>query len=151
MRSTLFAVALILSVTGFAVASETSAVLAPLYQFMNGLNKGNIKGALAACASPASIIDEFPPHEWQGPTACSDWLNAFNADSKKRDITDEVVTLGTPRHVDITGDRAYVVVPATYSYKQNGRPVSEVGSIWTVALRKFSNGWRMTGWAWAKH
>src|ERR1022692_2472645 len=35
--------------------------------------------------------------------------------------TDESVTLSKPRHIDITADRAYVVVPATYSYKEKGR------------------------------
>ena len=104
-----------------------------------------------ACAAPSSIIDEFPPHHWQGATACADWANDFDADSKKNGITDSIVTLAEPSHVDITGDRAYVVVLATYTYKQNGKPMTEAGSIFTAALQKVAAGWRMTGWAWAKH
>ncbi|MDQ6768152.1 MAG: hypothetical protein M3Z41_10125, partial [Candidatus Eremiobacteraeota bacterium] len=65
--------------------------------------------------------------------------------------TDEIVTLGTPWHVDVTGDRAYVVVPVTYAYKQNGKPGMESASVFTVALQKIAAGWRITGWAWAKH
>ena len=52
------------------------------------------------------------------------------------------------RDIDITADRAYVVVPATYSYKEKGPPVTEPGSIWTLALKKGEAGWRITGWAW---
>jgi hypothetical protein len=63
-------------------------------------------------------------------------------------ITDESVTLSKPRHIDITADRAYVVVPATYSYKEKGTLVKEPGSIWTLALKKGEAGWRITGWAW---
>jgi hypothetical protein len=51
----------------------------------------------------------------------------------------------------VTGDRGYVVVPVTYTYKQNGKPVVEPGSVWTFALQKMSTGWHITGWAWAQH
>jgi hypothetical protein len=53
--------------------------------------------------------------------------------------------------VDITSDRAYVVIPANYTFKQKGKPVSEVGSIITLALQKNATGWRIAGWSWAKH
>jgi hypothetical protein len=63
-------------------------------------------------------------------------------------ITDESVTLSKARHIDITADRAYGVVPATYSYKEKGTLVKEPGSIWTLALKKGEAGWRITGSAW---
>jgi hypothetical protein len=43
------------------------------------------------------------------------------------------------------------VIPANYNLKQNGKPVTEVGSIITLALQNTSSGWRITGWSWAKH
>ena len=110
-----FAVAVLAA--GPAAAAEKTDVMAPLHQFVNGFNKGDIKTSLAACADQTSIIDEFPPHEWHGAGACSNWANDFDADAKKNGITDGVVTLGSPRHVDIMGDRAYVVVPANYTFK----------------------------------
>ena len=109
-----------------------------------------MKTALAACAAQASILDEFPPHAWQGAKACSDWWNDFEAFNKKNGITDPIATLLEPTHVDIIGDRAYVVIPANYTYKQNGKQVTESGSIMTAALQKLATGWRMTAWAWAK-
>lgn len=137
--------------SGAAVASPQSDVMATVHQFVDGFNKGDTKDALAACASPASIIDEFPPHEWQGATACADWASAYAIEAKKDGITDGIVTLGQPRHVDIAGSRAYVVVPANYTYRLHGKPVMENGSTFTVALRKLPEGWRITGWAWSKH
>ena len=136
---------------GPAAATEQSAVVAKVHQFIDGFNKGDTKNALAACASPASVIDEFPPHHWEGPTACADWSNAYDADAAQNGVTDGIVTLGTPWHVDVTGDYAYVVVPAKYAYKQHGKPVVEPDSVLTVALKKFAAGWRITAWAWAKH
>jgi hypothetical protein len=61
------------------------------------------------------------------------------------------VTISKPRRVAVTGDRAYVVVPATYKYKQKGKPVTESGAVWTFALQKLTGGWRVAGWAWAQH
>lgn len=150
MRLFLCALAVLLTASP-AVASNTSSVMAPVNQFINGFNKGDAKHALQACASPASVIDEFPPHEWQGPSACADWATAYAANAAQNGITDGVVTLEKPTHVDVTGDRAYVVVPAKYAYKQHGKNVLESGSIFTVALKKSSAGWLITGWAWAKH
>lgn len=53
--------------------------------------------------------------------------------------------------MDITADRAYVVVPADYGYKQKGKAVKETGSLLTVALQKGAAGWRIAGWSWTKN
>ena len=136
---------------GTASASDQTDVMATVRQFIDGFNKGDVKSALAACASPASIVDEFPPYAWQGATACADWANDFEANARKNGITDSVVTLQKPKHVDVTGDRAYVVVPANYDYKVKGKKTSQKGSIMALALQKTPEGWRITGWSWATH
>jgi hypothetical protein len=128
-----------------------TAVLASVHQFVDAFNKGDTKPLVASCADQTSILDEFPPHEWHGAGACARWVSDFDVDARKNGITDPVVTLRTPSHVDVTVDRAYVVIPANYSFKQKGKPVSEVGSIITLTLQKNPAGWRITGWSWAKH
>lgn len=132
-------------------ATDKTDVITTVNKFVEGFNKGDIKALTATCADQASIIDEFPPYEWHGAGACAKWTDDYGADAKKNGITDGGVTLGTPRHVDIVGDRAYVVVPANYKFKQNGKAAQEIGSTLTIALQKSDGAWRMTGWAWAKH
>ena len=78
-------------------------------------------------------------------------MNDYNADATKNGITDGIVTLSKPRHIDVTGDRAYVVVPANYTYKKKGKLVKEIGSMFTFALQKGEAGWRITGWTWSKN
>lgn len=131
-----------------AAATDSAAVMAPVNQFVDGFNKGDAKTALAACATPASIVDEFGQHQWQ---SCADWASAYAADDARQGITGGIVTLGKPWHVDVSGNVAYVVVPATYSYKQHGKPMEETGSVWTLVLKKGASGWRITAWAWAAH
>lgn len=132
-----------------AATSDQTAVVATIRQFANGLNTGDVKSALATCATSAAIIDEFPPHEWQGPTACADWAKGFAAANKSQGITAGVVTIGKPDRVDVTAGRAYVVAPATYSYRQHGKRITESNAVFTAALEKTAAGWRITGWAWA--
>jgi hypothetical protein len=144
-----------LAVAGFAAGqtpeSAKGPVLAAVHQFVDGFNKGDTKTALAACADETSILDEFPPHEWHGARGCEKWMNAYDANAKKNGITDGIVMLDIPLHIDITSDRAYVVIPANYTYKMHGQPVQESGSMFTFALQKGRGGWRIVGWSWAKH
>ncbi|HTK43036.1 MAG TPA: nuclear transport factor 2 family protein [Gemmatimonadales bacterium] len=150
MYKTLFALALAVFTTASHAASQQKDVMVPVHQFVDGFNKGDVKGAVAACADQTSIIDEFPPHEWHGAGACEKWANDYDADAKKHGVTGGIVTLGRPRHVDVTDNYAYVVVPANYKFKQNGKTVEEASSTLTVALEKGATGWRITAWTWTK-
>lgn len=146
-------IALVLAVliAGPLAADDKADVLASVHQFVDAFNKGDTKAFSATCADQTSIIDEFPPHEWHGAGACAKWASDYDVDAKKNGITDGLVTMSDPQHVDITADHAYVVGSANYAYKKNGKPVSETGSVITIVLQKGNAGWRITGWAWAKH
>ena len=152
MRKLILAFAIVLApmFAPTAAASDEADVMATVNQYNTAFNKGDAKMALATCAAQAVIIDDFPPHVWQGATTCSDWWNAILTFNKENGITDANVTTDKPWHVTVTGDRAYVVLPAKYTYKENGKPVVESGSVWTFALQKVAAGWRITGWAWAQ-
>ena len=130
---------------------QDKAVMKAVQGFVDAFNKGDTKAALAMCAEQAQIIDEFPPFEWHGAGACAKWFADYDADAKKNAVTDGVVTLGSPRHVDVAGDHAYVVVPADYAFKANGKPDKEIASSLTVVLRKGAAGWRISAWAWSKN
>lgn len=160
-----FARLAVLALSSLAIAAPRSAVaqstpampaaaqqaLATVQRFIDAFNKGDVRAALATCAPHASIIDEVPPHEWQGANACGDWVRDLAAADKAASIADGFVTLGSPWRVDVNGSRAYLVMPATYRYKAHGKSVTERNSILTVALVRLGGAWRMTGWAWSAH
>ena len=154
MKQTILKAALAVYVTMLgtvpAAASEQDDVMKVVRQWVDGLNKGDTKSAIAACAEQAAIIDEFPPYEWHGAGTCSKWLTQLQAFNKSIGLTDGVVTLKQARRVDVTGDSAYVVVPADFRYKEHGKDGAEIGALFTVALKKGQVGWRITGWAWSR-
>ena len=148
-ESVVLALAVLLSIP--AVGQDENSVMTTVQGFVDAFNKGDTKTATAVCAAQTSILDEFPPYDWGGAGACARWLSDYDADAKKNGITDGVVTLSSPRHVDIVKDRAYVVVPADYAFKQNGKPIKETASVLTVVLRKGATGWRISAWTWSKN
>jgi hypothetical protein len=144
---------LVLAVTAAfpTVVQAQADVLKPAHEFMDTFNKGDTKGAVAACADAVAIVDEFAPFVWHGTGACATWMKDYDADAARRGITDGVVTLGTPLHVDVDGTRAYLVIPSTYAFKLKGKAVKETGSLFTFAMLKGPKGWRIVGWSWAKN
>lgn len=135
-----------LAIGAFTLGATPVSPMGPVKQFVTAFNKGDAKGMAALCTPQTAILDDFPPHTWG---SCSAWVDAFNAFSKQDGDTGPVVTLGTPLHVDITGNVAYVVVPTTYVYKHKGSTVTQNGSVWTLVLKRTSSAWLIASWAWA--
>jgi hypothetical protein len=118
--------------------------------YIGCFNKGDVAGMAASCAVPMSILDGMPPHVWHGPTASQDWYRDVLITGEHEGATEYVVDLGDPWHCMITGDSAYVAVPATMSFTFRGKRVKQSGSVFTVALHKLAANWRLAAWAWAK-
>lgn len=144
MNRIIIAVAVSLLTSGPALASDQSDIMAVLNQW----NDNDAAKAMAACADDASVIDDIPPFEWHGPGACSNWVKDYEAYLQKEGMTDATGTIGKPHPLTISGDHAYAVVPATFAFTKNGKPVKTTATA-TFALHKTAAGWRITGWAWS--
>src|SRR5215813_15112827 len=119
-------------------------------QYIASFNQSNANAMAAMCADRMSILDGMAPHVWHGPNACEDWYRDAMTEGEHLGATDYVVILGEPKHNNITGDSAYVVFPTTMTFKLHGKPVTQSGATFTVALRKLKDGWRIAAWAWTK-
>jgi ketosteroid isomerase-like protein len=146
MKVFVLAAALLLAAPAYA--SDATDVLAAIHTFTDGINKGDMKAAASVYAADATIIDEFPPHIWRGAHAFGDWGASFEADAKAHGVSDVKILLAKPRHVNVEGDRAYVVVPTTLTSKVHGKPGKELGTF-TFAMQKTEGLWQIDGWAWA--
>jgi hypothetical protein len=117
---------------------------------IDAFNKGHARRMAATFVVRDSILDGMRPHLWQGPTATQDWSGDVLIEGKQHGASDYFVTVGAPLHNNITGDSAYVVVPVIMTFKVGGKQVTQSGAFFTVALRKFAEGWRIAAWAWTK-
>lgn len=137
----ILAASLLLGSPGWA--SDKSDIRAVLSQW----NDADEAKAVAACADDAAVIDDIPPFEWHGPGACLRWQKDYDAYVAKTGMTDSVGTIGDPRQLTISGDRAYAVAPATFAFTRKGKRVKVIATA-TFALLKTSAGWRITAWSW---
>ncbi|MEV0467860.1 nuclear transport factor 2 family protein [Nocardia tengchongensis] len=124
--------------------------MAVVRQYVDAFNNGDEKAMAAVCADPMQILDGMSPHVWQGPTAAEDWWRAALAEAEHVGASGYRIDLDEPRHVDVTVDFAYVVVPCTFSYNLQGEQVTQTGAVFTAALGKVGTDWRLRAWAWAK-
>jgi hypothetical protein len=141
-------VALALAAGGAVAAAPADELMTAPRAFVAGLDTGKIDMAAAAMTTDATMIDEFPPHAWSGPDAFKRWLADFAATNKAGNVTGGKVKLGDPIVAEATGDVAYVVAPATETYKQNGARMAETARM-VFALRREGGTWKIASWAWA--
>ena len=147
--------AVLLSATVAMAQQRASALaaddpMAAVRKYVDAFNQGDAAGMATTFAIPGSILDGLAPHVWQGPTATQDWYRDVLVEGKQHGASDYFITLSEPLHNNVTGDNAYVVVPATMTFKVRGEQVTQSGAVFTVALRKLADGWRIAAWAWAK-
>lgn len=124
--------------------------VAIVQQYIDAFNKGD-PDAMAACfAVPGSILNGMAPHVWHGTSAAKDWYKDVLVEGEHAGASGYSVTLCVPLHATATGDAAYVVAPATMTFKVRGKLVTQSGVIFTTALRRIDGEWRIASWAWAK-
>ena len=140
---TLIAAAILAGFVSPALASANdAAALAPLRQFINDQNKGDVKGAEAAFAPGAIIIDEFSPFRWRGKHLVERWGADFGKMAKSAGITSPSLKDQEPTRITVDGDQAYAVVPAELHFLLKGKAETERGLL-TVVTKKTSDGWKI--------
>lgn len=138
-----------LAAGGVGVAQSGSAELTALFnRAVAAFNAGDEAAWSATCTSPAAVIDDFPPHFWHGGSACAKWWAAYQANARANGISGGTVALGKPSHVAVDGNSGYMVVPATYSYRLDGKPTSEAG-LFAVTFTRKAGRWFISAWSWA--
>ncbi len=142
-------VSLVVGAAAGASAADPQ-LMAPVKKFIDSFNKGDAAGAAATHSATAdlTIVDEVPPHLWNGSKAFQSWAADLEADMKKGGLSDASVTLGSaPTREESDGQNAYVVVPAVFSFKQNGKAMREKAQM-TFVLKKDASGWLIHSWTW---
>jgi len=127
--------------TGAASAADAADVNGTIDRWVADMNAANWKSFFAACAPRVAVVDGFPPYAW---LTCDDWIRDYRANNERTQATLGHLSSGKPAYTEMTGDRAYWIVPVTFSNTQQGKPVTYKGS-WTMTLQKTASGWLFTG------
>lgn len=116
--------------------------------FLAAFNSGdNAKAAALASSNGLVIVDEFAPYLWTGKSSFPTWIADYDKDAKAQGITNPLVTMDAPLVNTISGDRAYLVCPMTYSYKLKSVAMREPARM-AMVLHKEGAVWRFMSWTW---
>jgi len=130
-----------------AAHADDAAVEATIRQFGEAFNKGDVNAAKALHVTAPTIVDEVGPHYWAGPNAFDSWLSDLGKSEAAEGKTDAQVAIGLPTREVVSGDRAYVIAPSTYTFKQKGVTLREAAQM-TFVLTKETSGWKIVAWTW---
>lgn len=146
MKSTIALSAFALLFASAAQAGD-AGVEATIRQFGDAFGKGDVAAAKALHIAAPSITDEVAPHHWSGAGAFDRWLADLGKSEAAAGQTDTTLVVGAPTREVVSGDRAYVIAPSTYTFKQKGLVLRETAQM-TFVLGKGSSGWKIVAWTW---
>jgi ketosteroid isomerase-like protein len=128
----------------------TQAPFDTVVRYVDAFNGADVDAMASECADVMQILDGMAPHVWVGPTATRDWWSDVLTEGEHLGASGYRISLEEPRHVDVTDDCAYVVVPATMTFDLRGDRRTQTGSTFTVALRRSGGAWLIAAWSWSK-
>jgi len=147
-RKTLVALCMSILVPASAMAATAGDVMKPIRQFIDAFNNGDTKAASAAyAAGEITIVDEFAPYRWTGPRALQEWFAEYDKHAQRTGVTGGHVTYSAPTRTEIDGDRAYVIVPAIYTYNEHDKHMAEEAQV-VLVLHAETGGWKISSWTW---
>ena len=148
MTSRIFlAGALLLAFAPGAQAAD-AGVARTIDQFSAALHADDSKTAKTFLAPRVVILDDAAPYYWAGASAFEDWQTDLAKASAARGMTEEDANLGQPTRVEVSGNHAYAILPATHSFKMKGRLMRENAQLTFILARDADSPWKITSWTW---
>jgi hypothetical protein len=123
-------------------AADRKAILAVIQHALGTFSKGDIAAFKATWApSGVQILDDVPPYSWTGNGAVERWIEETGVAIRQLGLADLTLHSKDPRRVEITGDRAYVVLPVVVRYNLNGRKFTQQGTQ-ALVMTRTADGWK---------
>jgi len=142
-------------IAGVALASTSPASAGPAEDataavtgVLDKFNGDDIKAFAAAHRDGAVIIDEFPPYQWGGPGSIKQWGADYTKDADARGIKAGRIDYAKPIQASSDGTTAYIVLPTTYRFEQQGKKMAGKGSM-TFVMAKAGSEWKIASWTYS--
>jgi ketosteroid isomerase-like protein len=128
---------------------DISGVMKPVKAVIAAAKSADPAAISALYSSDAIVVDDWPPYEWTGAAAGSQWLSDVSEWTK---WSHKVATFkGVPAIVQISdNDRAYVVVAARFLSADSKKPWKHEGTL-TFTLRMVAGTWKISSQVWAQN
>jgi ketosteroid isomerase-like protein len=153
MRLAVPAVALALSLLAGRALAQLSPgsgpVLATITRMTEAVNRGDAPTAFAAFTPSPMIVEDLAPYRWQGPGTPQAWLEGMGANAQAHGIVTINMKLAAPTRIEITGDRAYAIVPGLLSYTMKDGHAEHADGLITFLLVRGPSDWKIDSLVWS--
>lgn len=124
------------------------ALLAPIEKVAQFIETGNESLLSAFASKGVVIIENFPPHLFEGEDAVNRWSQKII--SWHEPPSDLVLKhkFGQPQDLRVQDDIAFVSLPTHWTISQSGDTFEEDGG-WAFVLVKEDGEWRVRCYGWA--
>ena len=147
MKSLFVSTAVLMLMTAPMAHAADAGVDTTMRQLTDAFGKLDMKAIKALHVAAPAINDEFAPFHWSGANAFDTWLAALGKSEAAQGISGGQMAISAPSREVISGSHAYIVAPATYTFKQKGMTLRETAQF-TFILRKEASGWKVASWTW---
>lgn len=124
------------------------ALMATINAVLTDTNANDLSRLDSYYTPNAVVVDEFAPYVWTGSQAASQWWAGVEQLNKKLQISGMKAAAQPVRHFDMSGEKAYVVVPLVLSYTYKNKPQKETGTI-TCTLLNTGGAWKIATQTWS--
>ena len=129
-------------------AGRALVVYGAVTTFLDKFNAGDIDAFFAAHRDGAVIVDEFPPFVWGGSGSAQRWASDYGTDAEAKGISGGRMDYGKPIQANSDGSTAYIVLPTTYRFQQNGVKMAAPGSM-TFVMTHVTDAWKISSWTYS--
>lgn len=148
MRMTVLLLASSLLFAAPAQAGPTEDATAAVTNILDRFNGGDVEAFLQAHQANAVVVDEFAPFVWTGSGSAQRWAGDYTRDAAARGISGGRVDYSAPIQANSDGATAYIVLPTTYRFTQNGRRMAGRGSM-TFVMARDGADWKIASWTYS--
>jgi ketosteroid isomerase-like protein len=144
-----FAVSLFASGAVAQVAAGPGPVMSTITRMTEAVNRGEMPTAFAAFTASPWIAEDGPPYAWHGPGAPQAWIASMGANAQAQGMTAIEMKLSAPTRVEISGDRAYALVPGRLSYTMKDGHSEHADGVLTFTLQRLGSDWKIETLVWS--
>lgn len=132
----------------FAATTPPAGIMTTIRGVLSDTNANNISRVDSYYTADAVVVDEFAPYVWTGAHAGSQWWTGVMNQNKTAHVTNMKASAEPVRASNVTGDKAYVVVPLTITFGYKGKPQKETGTI-TCTFVRSGSAWKISTQTWS--
>jgi hypothetical protein len=133
-------------------AGDLAQLKAPIQRLVDAINQASAAVPKDVFTRSSLVLDDFAPYHWAGKTHGQDWYKGLlGATPKDHDAfvaMKPVLKIGDPAFPRITGDDAYLVIPASFDFTEGGKRTHQTGQ-WVFIESRVKGAWLIEAHSWA--